>query len=34
MIETPENWWVDAPGVSQITVTQGRWETDHDGHRW
>jgi len=34
MTETPENWWVDAPGVSQITVTQGRWETDHDGHRW
>lgn len=34
LTETPENWWVDAPGVSQITVTQGRWETDHDGHRW
>ncbi len=32
--ETPENWWVDAPGVSQVTVTQGRWETDHDNHQW
>jgi len=34
LTETPENWWVDAPGVSQVTVTQGRWVTDHDGHRW
>jgi hypothetical protein len=34
LTETPENWWVDAPGVSQVTVTQGRWVTDHDNHRW
>jgi hypothetical protein len=34
LTETPENWWVDAPGVSQVTVTQGRWVTDRDGHRW
>jgi hypothetical protein len=34
LTETPENWWVDARGVSQVTVTQGRWVTDHDGHQW
>jgi len=34
LTETPENWWVDALGVSQVTVTQGRWVTDHDNHRW
>jgi hypothetical protein len=34
LTETAENWWVDAPGVSQVTVTQGRWVTDHDDRRW
>jgi hypothetical protein len=24
LTETPENWWVDAPGVSQVTVTRER----------
>ena len=33
LIETPENWWVDARGISQIAITQGRWISDRDGHR-
>ncbi|HEX7608758.1 MAG TPA: hypothetical protein VF370_05530 [Candidatus Cryosericum sp.] len=33
LTETPENWWVDAHGVSQVTVTEGRWISDQHRHR-
>jgi hypothetical protein len=33
LTETPENWWVDAGGVSQVTVVEGRWTSDQNHHR-
>jgi len=33
LTETPVNWWVDARGVSQVTVTEGRWISDQNRHR-
>jgi len=33
LTETPENWWVDVGGVSQVTVTEGRWVSDQNRHR-
>jgi len=33
LTETPENWWVDAGGVSQVAVAEGRWTSDQNHHR-